>query len=186
MNKKKKNNIKFAIIILCCIALGVGTFFLFQEKTTNTSVKKDLDSVSPIICKSSNPSFESFFEDGANSSTYTIKYTFKNGKADKISFTYNGKYASAEDAEYANASAHASYNIFMSKTSKDSGVFSPSFSNTDSSMQINLFGDVKDLTSLTAGIFYIDADTFKKIDFTSLDEVVKNYENKNFSCTFNK
>lgn len=186
MNKKENNDIKYAIIILCLAAFVVGMSFLFQEKTTVTSAEKDLDSVSPIICKSVKPSFRSFVEDTANSASYTIKYTFKNGQADKVSFTYNGSYSSSEDARYADARAHADYNIYMSGTSQSPEAFSPSFSHADSSMQINLFGEVSQLTAATAKLFYIDSDTFGRIDFSSLESVIENYKNKNFSCTFNK
>ncbi len=186
MDKKKDYTFKYAIIILCFIIVSVGIYFLFQEKTTTTSVEKVQDSISPVICKSSKPSFVSFFEDISESSLYTVKLTFRSGTADKISFTYNGEYGSEESARYADASAHADYNIFMSTTSKNPESFSPSFSHTDSSMQINLFGEIGQLTSQTAKLFYIDSDTFEKLDFSSADEVVKNYEDKNFSCTFNK
>ena len=186
MDKKKNHTIKYTIIILGCVAIIIGVFFLFRTKTTTTSDYKDQDSISPIVCKTTNPSMDSFFNSNASSSLYTIKYTYKNGKADKISFTYNGDYGSSEDARYAEAVAHANYNEFMSATSKSPESFSPSFSHTNSSMQINLFGEADQLTNQTAKLFYIDSDTFASIDFSSLEEVVKNYESKNFSCTFNK
>lgn len=186
----KQNKKKVVIITLCFIVVVaivvIALLNIFKPKETYIKSKDSFEAISSLYCTSSNVNGAFFHDETARKEVNEIKFSYKDGKIDKMQFTYTGDYPNAEMAKSASDRMHYNYNTFMDNTSVKFSDLSPNFSVIDKQVIVNLFFDEKTATAETASLLFLtDSDTGNYKNNT-LSTMKKKYENKGFSCKITK
>lgn len=173
------------VVILAMVVCVVAIFFLFRKTETRETSTKDNYAITALTCKASSPENAFFSSSAAISNEHTIKITFKDESADKISYNYEGKLEDNEKAESLISSFHADYNIYMSDNGLNPEILSPSFVATNNAARINLYSTVSSLNGAIPKIFFLTSGDRNKITTYSEKTIQKIYENVGFKCEYN-
>lgn len=180
---KKKNGMKAGIawaVVLVVLTAGVIVAFMTNGTTTRKSTGDVTTKTDSLYCSTANPK-DGFFNPGdATGQSTTIKVVFDGDRADKISYHFEGSYASANDADTALAKMHAAYNNYMGENGLSAESLSPTFASSDGVAKINLYADTDKLNSMTAKLFFLGASEVKN----SAEQLQKAYSSGGFSCNF--
>lgn len=186
---KRVNSKTLFMIGVVFIVFAVFVAFLFSilnSKETRMSVDGGVDSVALLYCKSDTV-LEPFFTSlDVTSYSHEIKVTFTNGKPDKISYNYYGKYNDDSAAMSASSALHAEYNIYMGKNNVYQETLYPTFVATGQDLKVNLYADRETLNLVTARLFFLSNDEYNDFYDNSSDSLIKLYTNKGFSCTLSE
>ena len=182
--KRRRTLVISTVVILLAVAATMTAlfYFLFRGNESYSSTGGSIDSSDVLSCYSSAP-IDPFFS--ADSSTYTkheIKIILKDGSADKIYYSFYGKYASGDDAANAEAALHAKYNLYFSETSVKPETLSPKFASVDTETRIHLYATAKEINSTTKKFFFIATDGSGDMTLSNLR---KNYAEQGFVCSTN-
>lgn len=187
MTKKNKNILTSILIVVGCIALVVGVYFLFREKETVVTSDASSEKTNALVCEASSAPDGSFFiSKTATKTSYTLKMTFSGSRANRISFAYTGEYANSEQADYDNASMHADYNKFAANAGFSPESYSPTFSYNNTRTSVNLMTETSSLKPSAAKLFYLESEDVQDIDKISAEKLSEIYQNKGFSCIINE
>lgn len=187
--KKKSKNEKlmssiatWIVIIAVSIGLGVAVFMLFRGEETHISTGTVETLIKSLVCNATNPKNPFFVSDTAEEFNHEIKVTYHGETADKISYIYDGTYASNNMADTAGAALHADYNIYLGENGVYQESLYPTFSVVDNKLKVSLYADYKKLSSVTARLFFINAEEFHDLNNYSAEELGNLYAEKGFSC----
>ncbi len=189
---KNHSNRIMARVSICVVVISVILIIflvgrdLLQGTEERTSGTIPDSTISAVTCTATNPE-EAFFSTPTSvlGGSHEIKITStKNSAVDKVFYTYETNYASNEDASKAEAQFRANYNKAL--TIDNAEKLSPNFSVINNKLQITLFGDVSELTSITAQPFFITADDFKSISNFDVPTLTELYQSKGFTCVSQK
>ena len=184
MSKKSNHtiiNLVMAIGAIVLVAFLVFCILATKGKETYTSNSGADYAIGFLDCKANNAVEPFFTSDVATSSYHEIKITFSDKGPDKIFYNYFGEFPSYESAETENARLHADYNKYMGKR-VDPNILTPNFSRVDNTVSINLYSTIKDLSSITGKIFFLDLGNTVNLNEYSSDDFTSFYESKGFSC----
>ena len=185
----EKSKIKIRVIgttvVLLVFLCVLGGFFLLRGTETRETSNKENYVISALICTASSPENVFFSSKLATSVKHTVKVTFKDEKADKISYSYEGELENNEKAESVMSAFHANYNIDMSNNGRDPESLTPSFVASDKTVRINLYSTVDNLNSAVAKFFFLTSEEQGKIATYSRKTVQKIYEKVGFKCEYN-
>lgn len=169
------------VVVAVIVALVLIGNLVFKNQEQRISSNEGQTVVRSMDCVAKQPQ-DAFFQDElATEAEHEIKVTYRNNDANKISYVYDGEYATFNDAEDAEAKLHADYNIYM-KDLADS--FSPNFSVIEDELKVSLFADAYDLGSATARMFFITPEEFENMEDYNIDDLKQIYESKGFQCEF--
>lgn len=172
------------VTILIVISCTVGGFFLFRGSETRETANKESYAITALVCKANSPEAAFFSSNLANSVVHTVKITFKDDNADKISYSYEGKFENAEKAESIKTSFHIKYNSDMNENGLDPEGLTPSFVATDNTVRINLYAAVGNLNATVAKLFFLNSDKQDKFQTYSEKAIQKYYEKVGFKCEY--
>ena len=182
-NKKMASLIATGIVIIAVsIGLGAAVFMLFRGEETHISTNTAETIIKSLVCNAANPKNPFFISETAENYNHEIKVTYRGETADKISYMYDGVYVSNSVADTAGASLHADYNIYMGENGVYQESLYPTFSVVDNKLKVSLYADYKKLNSVTAKLFFINAEEFHDLDNYSAEELSNLYAEKGFSC----
>lgn len=183
-DNRKNNYIWFgciAIVIIVIVAMLIY-YFLFNKDETHISQGIDSTKTASIECTAGKIEDEFFAEENADSVKNTIKMMFVSDKFDRLFYNYEGKYGSDAAAETANAVLHGRYNKYMASKSVDPDSLDPSFSNSGNTVKIVLNADSNDLSNANVNLFFLSMDEFQHIRSYKINDWMKLYKGKGFTC----
>lgn len=187
---KKNNKLRYPEIVIglvITVFIAAVTFLITNRTETYTSGGDTNVSIGSLRCRSSNVT-EPFFESpSALSYVHEVKVTFDGNGVDKLSYVYEGTYGSEQAADQARSEMHASYNKYMGSKGLDQESLYPTFHYDGATAKINLYAErEKGLNATTATLFFLNADEYVKINEYTTEALKKVYEEKGFSCDFDK
>ena len=185
--KKTKRQLAFSITIVVLVtALIIGIILVLnsgrETKTVTTTDKGAHGTLNCINHDDENSFYKSEYT--ATSVEHELRIVIKDDAMDKLSMKYIGTYENENIAKKSSALIHAKHNELLGSNNISQNIFSTNFSNTDNKLTIELFGEVKNINSVTSKLFYIDQSEFNKIKSFSSSQLKSTFENKGFSCTF--
>ena len=188
MRKKTKTiatvGLAFTVVAVVTAVLLVN---LFSTKETYKTNSDTTTTVLSLHCKNvTTPEGAFFHSDGAAKELTEVKFTFKDGEADKMSFTYTGNYADKATATKTSSEMHAKYNLYMDSTDVKFSDLSPNFSVIDNQIIISLFFDDVTLTAGTAPLLMLEPADASRVKQYSVDTLSKYYKSMGFSCETTK
>lgn len=181
-NKSTKVAVMTCIFVLVAILMALLLIKLFEPHETHTSDENTTTVVAALSCKSANMPEAFFHSEEASSEAQEVKITMQDNRADKVSFTYTGTFANAEEAKRAASDMHADYNIYMGTTTVGFSDLLPNFSTIDKQVVIALYLDEKTLAVGTAPLIFLSESEMKNFNTYSLNNLKKIYTGKGFSC----
>ena len=185
--KKSKNKkiissaATWIVAIAVSIALSVVAFMLFSSKETHILANTTETTIRSLVCSSADPK-NPFFVSGTETNNHELKVTYRGETADKISYNYDGSYASNSVADTAGSSLHADYNIYMGENGSYQDNLYPTFSVVDNKLKVSLYTEYGKINSVTAKLFFINAEEFHDLDNYSIEDLGNLYAEKGFSC----
>ena len=185
LEKKSKNKkiissmATWIVAIAVSIALSVAAFMLFGSKETHISASTTETTIKSLVCNSANPKNPFFISETAETNNHELKVTYRGETADKISYNYDGSYASNSVADTAGSSLHADYNIYMGENAES---LYPTFSVVENKLKISLYTEYRKLNTKNAILFFINADEYQGLGDYSVDDLKNLYEGQGFSC----
>lgn len=182
--KNKKSSIVYAIIIAVIAGLmALVIYMLTNKKETHTYRTQDNGEISALVCTTNDNESSFFASETASSINHTVKLIYKDNKVEKISYEYDGKYNSSEEAKHDDAVLHAKFNIYLGEHNIEQDVLTPVFQHNGDGVTIRLYLDnYNEMNSAIGKIFYIGSGIKDTVAKNSLEETKKIYENKRFSC----
>lgn len=187
LEKKSKNKKAMSLvatwIVILAVVIAVVAFFMVNFRSTETymSTSSDGATVGSLSCTAVNPE-NPFFASSAQNSNHELKITTRGQAKDKISYVYNGEYASNAAAETAGSSLHADYNIYMGENGIYQESLYPTFSVVENRLKVSLYTEFDKINSVTARLFFINADEFHELNDYSVEDMKVLYESKGFLC----
>lgn len=188
LEKKSKNKkiisstTIWIVAIAVSIALSVAAFMLFGSKETHISTSKTETTIKSLMCNSADPKNPFFVSETAETNNHVVKVTYRGEIADKISYNYDGSYTSSSVADTVGSSLHADYNIYMGKNGAYQESLYPTFSVVDNKLKVSLYTEYNKVNSVTAKLFFINAEEFHDLDNYSIEDLKNLYVEKGFSC----
>lgn len=170
-------------IVLVAVALGLGCYLWLNGSETRHSQSVEKYAISSLDCTASQPNDAFFAEKNAQKRSHKVKITFREDKADKITYTYEGTFSDNTTAEAVSSRFHADYNIYMGDNGLNPESLAPTFSAADATTYINLYGSYDKLNSATEKLFFLTNDEYSGGQSSSYLERV--YGTKGFSCDVN-
>lgn len=188
MNEEKKKKLvwPWAVAIVLVGIIITLVVLMTNSKTSYETGGNQITSIAALYCKASSPASPFFESPDAMSQLYEIKYTYRDKKVDKTSFTYTGTFSSDAAAKTAASTLHAKYNEYMYTTNSDPEDMSPNFSSIDNQLVITLFFTGKTFNADIAPIMFISSTDVSKIDSYSVNTLQKIYEARGFSCQYSE
>ena len=181
--KDKEKKIKYIVLALVLILIALFILLFLNGTVTRTSEDISKDEISALNCKAGRIEDGFFVSETANTTNNDIQITFKNGKLDKMYYTFSGVYRSEEVAEAEDVLVHSKYYGYMGENGFDVGYLNPSFSVVKSKYYFRLYVDDYDrINEVTRVFFFIDKEDLDEFNSYSLDTLESYYEKKNFRC----
>ena len=188
VEEKKIGSLTIKILLLVLILAVVAgiTWLLTNQIETRISKKVEENEYRLLECtigsmtEELSPVIEP--KELGESMGYDIKMVFENGELSKVSYTFEGVYASTQMAEKVRATLHADYNKYMGNSGIDAGILNPVFTYNKNNVNVSLFTDRKKLSSTVAPVFLISRDEYGRMNDFSLEKLQKLYEGKGFTC----
>lgn len=191
--KQKKGNkilVVKALSFALVIALIVWVIWLLNNQhEERTSVDAGQDDLSSLECTAKEVKKDDdflFASESTDSYEFTMKAIFNTDKLDKLTYEFNGTYASDKLAENMEAKLRAKYYKYMEQNNLGTEYLNPVLADTDDNLKISFYAERKKLTSAVAPVFMITRDEYAKTSNFSLENLKKLYEGKGFSCSTHK
>lgn len=192
MGKKLGTHAKIGIMICAVVIVAMVVIIVLsvamQGKEEYIESEEQSDTMSALVCKASDPVDGFFASEGSETSpenaTSTFKATYVNGGLDKLFYTYEGNYDSAETAKQAEADLHARYNQFLAD--KAAGL-TPKFVANEEEVKITLFGDWSKMTIGQAKTMGMDEEDYNALaNDGKVESLTKILREKGYTCTVEK
>lgn len=180
-NKKNVRSIRVTAIPFISAALATGFYFLLRPTEIRTSKRQENESLAVLDCKSESLVGAFFTLGNARGESHEIKATIKDEKPDKLTYTYIGTFADNTEAQGANATLHARYNIYMGQNAEDA---EPYFSAIGDRMKINLFIDSKRMSKKLSTVYALNLESDGELANYDYKTLKTTYEQKGFSCVY--
>lgn len=143
-NKKKSK--KLLIIYAITLALIAGlialvVFVLTNKKETHTYVNRNNGKTMSLICDSQNNDNAFFASEASTEIKHVVKFTYKDGVIDKLSYEFDGVYDSADKAKREVGRMHADFNEYLGGRGMDYEILTPVFQFDKENARIRLYLD---------------------------------------------
>lgn len=186
-DKPKKHKRRFGIVEFLVFILFVGAILLLVliftgNNETRISGATETDTVSVLDCKASDPADKFFSYKTENSAMHEVKITFDNKNIDKLNYTYNGRYATNDDAKTALSWMQTDYNNYMGTTNTYQEDLMPTFSAVGTEAIINLYFSTTTFNPETAKFVFLTDDEYAGVISKGAKSIEKIYRGKGFSC----
>lgn len=183
-----KNNInskKFGwLFVLAALFIGAMACAIFFMTGSEKTIKENnnVTKIDYLYCQGDNLE-DAFFKDSSQLlAKHEIKYTFSDGKPDKISYTYTGTFDSSDSAKATMSFLHADYNNYMGKAGIYQESLYPSWNVVESDAVINLFIDNDQYNVATAKFLFMSEEEYTKQKIDNIARLESFYRTKGFSC----
>ena len=187
-SKKKRTFIDAVIIAAIAAIVALVVFLVTYKKETWITEEYDYGDTLALACTSheNDPEVAFFSSETATSVEHIVKMVYNNDKVQKISYEYEGKYDSDDEAKEDSGAMHTKYNIYLGDHGIDHAILTPVFQYTGKKALIRLYlDDYNKMNSTLGKIFYIGNGMKDTVGKNSAKETKKLYENKGFSCIIN-
>lgn len=183
--KQSKKTSTWVACLILVVTLSLVILIAVNNGSTSDEVKiNSTENVSGIRCKDVNKT-SIFLKDYVPvSHINTVTVAFIKDKLSSITFSYEGKYRDAAEADHARDFAETAYNtILPEKYGLEITDFTKNISVKEDTVHLSITTtDAKNLKSITAPIFMLENDkTFP----TTLEAMRVAYENEGFKCEIN-
>lgn len=194
LDKKKRKKLIIEAIVFAIIVAIVAIIIVLLTYKKETHITEDIDhgNALALVCTSYDNTRDDednrpfFYSDSANSVKHLVKMVFSDDKISKLSYEFEGKYDSDEEAKLDNGEMHARYNTYLGEHNVEHELLTPIFQYTGKKGLIRLYlDDYKKMNTTIGKIFYIGTGMVDTIGKNSAKETKKIYENKGFSCIIN-
>lgn len=187
-SKRKSQQIAIGFVLFSLIAIIVVLIIVFTGGTSKgsyTSSDNNTISVDSLVCSSSTPQSPFFKPQGASNPKHELKIILKNDHAEKVNYSYTGRFSSNQAAEDELSILHANYNKYMGGINIYQEDLYPTFSAIDNDGHINLYLDRSTLTADTAIFAFLSSAEYAGLENYSADKLTEIYTKKGFSCQIN-
>ena len=185
--KKTKRQLALSITIVVLVtAIIVGIILVLGSGRETIIVATSEDNVyDTLICKN-HDDVNSFYKSSyqAISVEHEVRIVLKDDFMEKIYMKYTGIYENEDVAKKSRALIHANHNELFGSNNISEDIFSSNFTSNGNKLTIELFGETKNINSITSRLFYIDQSEFNKIKSFSSSQIKNAFEKKGFSCAF--
>ncbi len=182
-NKRTSNIIKTCVLIAIFAGVAALMVFLLNGNTKYVSDGDESTATKYLYCVASGPKNPYFESEKALNATHEIKYTFKDGATNIISYTYNGEFNSEKDARAELSKMTFKYNDYMGATQLYQQDLDPTWTVLNNKAIINLFmTNGKTLTSETMRFAFLGYEQLRSLASASAESLKEYYESLNFTC----
>lgn len=182
-DKKTSNIIKVCILIAIFAGVAALMVLLLNGNTKYTSDGDEVTATEYLYCSASDPKNPYFESSKASNAVHEIKYTFKNGATDRISYTYTGEFDSENSAKAELSKMTFKYNDYMGTTQLYQQDLNPTWTVLDNKAIINLFmTNGATLTSETMRFVFLGYEQLRSLASASAESLKGYYESLNFTC----
>lgn len=184
VQQKKSKNICLVYIIPVAILVAIVAVIIYNSSSTQEVEINKSEDASGIKCIDTNYTGIIFKDYQPTAHTNSIVMAFMGQKLSSITYSYEGEYTNAAEADHARDLAETAYNSTMVEKY---GLSVTDFAKNISVKQNNVYAsitatDSKNLSSKTAPIFMLDgSQPFP----TSLEDAKNVYEKSGFVCEIN-
>lgn len=181
-NNQKKKYLGWGITAVVLIVVIMVVCLLFSSEESYISETVKYEKTVAIECENENPAEAFFVNESATEVEHTIKGVFTGEILTKISYNYEGNFASNSVAETAEAVFHAQYNKYMAEKGLNPDSLKPVFSNSGDDVKITLITDANKLSSGNVQFFFLNMDDFQHVKSYTSKDLANIYRGKGFSC----
>lgn len=186
-NEQKTKKLITDVIVVSAIVgiIALIIFVLTYRRETHIYETHDNGEASALVCTTNSNDDETdfFSSDSATGVEHRLKLAYNDGKVEKISYEFDGKYDSEEQAKEDKGKFNTDFNLYMGGHGVKYEVLAPVFQFTDNKASVRLYlDDYKNMNSVIARLFYIGSSSIDTIGKNSAEETKKYYEKKGFSC----
>lgn len=174
------------MFVVALVSFFVLVYFWLNGTALYRSENKNVVEEESLYCTLSGISEDGFFNLSydAVEVLQTIKIALNDGRPDKITYSYDGKYENEERALSAQSFLHGDYNVYMSSQGLNQEYLFPTFTTINNITRINLYADANMLNPKIATFFFLDNESYMDILERSIDTIKKEYNEKGFSCDY--
>lgn len=182
--KSKKMIIIYAITTaLIAGAIALVIFVLTNKKEVHTYVNRNDGKTMSLVCNIRNNDNAFFASETSIEMDHAIKFVYRDGVVDKISYEFDGVYDTADKAKEEVGAMHTNYNIYMGDHGVDHEILTPIFQYEGEKARIRLYlDDYRKMNSVIGKVFYIGSGIQDTVAKGSAEDTKKIFENKGFSC----
>ena len=183
--EKRRLIMDIFIVVFILIIVLIVIWILSSGRETVVTSTTETEKQEKIICKTDSDEASFFKSNLETSSEHEIRIVLINNKMSRLYTDYSFTFESNSIAENEAGVLHARHNEMLGKNNIPLDVFSINFSINDNTVKIEMFGEPKNLNSVTSKLFFIDASEFDKVKSMSSASIKTLYESKAFSCVDN-
>lgn len=186
MQAKKKEKAR-RIGSICFFAtffllLMVGIICLLNGTETHSSSTDGNSKLNSLFCSASKITNAFFASNGEKDVKHEVKFTFNNNAIDKASYVYTANFETEKEATVAANDFHVKYNNYMGETNVYQEDLTPTFTQKDKTIMINLFISRNNFNIDTAKLLLLNESEFSNGGEYTSDDLMKLYSAKGFSC----
>ena len=181
--KEKGNGLKTIVLLVLCLAVGGIVFFLsYKNETVSTTPLGNTVSYQGLICVRDRQSSDEILTTTEPVSVKeTAKVIYRNDEFDRVSFTYEGEYATEAQATKAENELHSGYYIYLGKIG---GIGVSDYPNNYSIIGNKVVMDLSSgrVDTPLAILKLFSYDLSVNVSAANEEEIVQNYTSKGFNC----
>lgn len=185
--KNRKNFVVDAIVVALIVALiAIVIIILTHKKETHSVAEYNEGEASTLVCTSHNNESSFFKSDIAMNVKHVVKAIYYDDKISKMSYEYEGKCRTDEEADKDSGDLHTRYNLYLGEHGVKHEILAPVFQFANNYARIKLYlDDYGKMNPVISTIFYLDEEEIKTVGENDVNKAKKLYENKGFSCIIN-
>lgn len=170
----------FVAVLLLVVAWMIH---LLNGKETRLSSSDESLRLKSLSCSASEVEDAFFASNNEVDAKHDVKFTFSGNTVGKASYIYVANFETEKEATTAANDFHVKYNVYMGSTGTYQEDLTPTFTQAGKKVIINLFIDSDKFNADTAKFLFLNADEFSDDGKYAIDELMKIYTGKGFSCT---
>ncbi len=168
------------------LLIGLIVFWLTNVNETRKTSDNNITSVGVLECKSARPINAFFDSQTATSAEQKIKITFKDDKADKISYDYVGTYDNDKQASDDRTTFAIKYDLELGENKNKQKSLTANFSASGNTARITIYTEQDNLNADIAKFFFLGQNEYKDVGTLSADTLKRLYQGKGFTCNNTK
>lgn len=180
--KEKGNGLKTIVLFALCLAVGGIVFFLsYKNETVSTTPLGNTVSYRGLICVRNRQSSDEILTTTEPVSVKeTAKVIYRNDEFDRVSFTYEGEYATEAQATKAENELHSGYYLYIGPLNIGVSDYPNNYSIIGNKVVMDLSSGRADTPPAILKLFSYDLPV--NVSAANEEEIVQNYTSKGFNC----